>query len=215
MPFRPGESSAGARHRRAVWVGSLAAMAYATIVTIGSGQLIEPLAQAVAEGADSYGTQVSTHHLDTVGDSLPAELIEDLGRSVGAAIGSSLAPDDTEAQMTAFNRLAMAAINPSELSVRVATSFTSLAKDDPAAGEAVDRMNRLLYRWGAVIVSPGYADGPVVDWLDNRPGVDMRAGDDTTLGAASVDAAKRQGRRLGALVGMIASAISRLERLQL
>jgi NAD(P)H dehydrogenase (quinone) len=190
-------------------------MAFATVLTIGPGAPIEPLARALAEEADAFGADVGVHHLDTVGDTIPALLLEDLAQSVGVAIGSSLAPGETEAQMKILNRAARPAIDGTPITFRVATSFTSLAKDDPNAGDAVDRMNRLLYRWGAVIVSPSYADGPAVHWLDNRPGVGLRTGSATSPDSASLQAAARQGRRLATLTGMIGAEISRLERLQL
>ena len=70
-------------------------------------------------------------------------------------------------------------------------------------------MDRLLYRWAAVVVSPGYADAPEVTSMDNRPGIAARHGRRATLRQVSVDAAERQGRRLGAMVALIGAAIDR------
>lgn len=136
-------------------------------------------------------------------------LIQDLRGSIGVAIGSSLLPQPTEECLEALQRLTLVAVALEQLDVRVATSFTTLPQAEPSAAEAVDRMNRLLYRWGAVVVSPGYADAPEVTWMDNRPGIAARHGRRATLRQVSVDAAERQGRRLGAMVALIGAAIDR------
>src|SRR4051812_13672472 len=65
---RPGNRPAGCPTGGRSRLGSPDPMAFATVLTIGPGAPIEPLARALAEEADSYGADVSVHHLDTVGD---------------------------------------------------------------------------------------------------------------------------------------------------
>ena len=152
---------------------------------------------------------MTTHDLGSAPNELSSVLIQDLRGSIGVAIGSSLLPQPTEECLEALQRLTLVAVALEQLDVRVATSFTTLPQAEPSAAEAVDRMNRLLYRWGAVVVSPGYADAPEVTWMDNRPGIAARHGRRATLRQVSVDAAERQGRRLGAMVALSGAPIDR------
>jgi NAD(P)H dehydrogenase (quinone) len=177
-------------------------VAFVTVVTVGSGDLLGQAAEAVARGARSYGNRASVHPLDRGEDSLPPGLADDLRDCVGVAIGSSLAPSETVTRLLSLYDQTGAESDRELLGIRVATTFTTLAKADPASAEAVDQMNRLLYRWGAVIVSPGYTE-PRVDWLDNRPGIEPEPKEETSLAPASVSAAERQGRRLGRLASII------------
>jgi NAD(P)H dehydrogenase (quinone) len=185
-----------------------------TVVTVGPGELVGQAAEAVARGARNYGNRATVHLLDRAEGDLPAGLPEDLRNCVGLAIGSSLSPKDTVTRLVSLYEQTGAASDPNRLGIRVATTFTTLDKADPASAEAVDRMNRLLYRWGAVIVSPGYSE-PVVDWLDNRPGVETQLTEDTSLTAASVSAAERQGRRLGRLAEIVGKDLEGDARLRL
>jgi NAD(P)H dehydrogenase (quinone) len=182
-------------------------------VTVGPGGLIGQVAEAVARGAQSYGNRATVHLLDQGDDALPPGLAADLRDCVGVAIGSALGPSDTVARLLRLYEQTGAASDNERLGIRVATTFTTLAKADPASAEAVDQMNRLLYRWGAVIVSPGYSE-PVVDWLDNRPGIETPPKDDTTLTGASLVAAERQGRRLGRLASIIGKDLTREAKLE-
>jgi NAD(P)H dehydrogenase (quinone) len=188
-------------------------MALVTVVTLGPGELIGQVADAIARGALIHGNRATVHHLDRGDAALPSNLAADLRDSLGLAIGSSLGPAETVARLLSLYEQTGAAADNEQLGIRVATTFTTLAKADPASAEAVDQMNRLLYRWGAVIVSPGYIE-PVIDWLDNRPGVETPPKDDTTLTGASVSAAERQGHRLGRLAGIIGQSIARQATLE-
>jgi multimeric flavodoxin WrbA len=183
-------------------------VAFVTVVTVGPGDLVGPAAQAVARGARGYGNRASVHLLDRGEDGRVPGLADDLRDCVGVAIGSSLAPSETVARLLSLYDQTGADSNHELLGIRVATTFTTLAKADPASAEAVDQMNRLLYRWGAVIVSPGYTE-PLVDWLDNRPGIEPQPKEDTSLAAVSVSAAERQGRRLGRLANIIGRDLAR------
>ena len=183
-------------------------MTQVTVVTVGPGNLIGQAAEAVARGARNYGNRATVHILDRGDDDLPPGLAVDLRDCVGVAIGSSLGPAETVDRLLSLYERTGAPNDHELLGIRVATTFTTLAKADPASAEAVDRMNGLLYRWGAVIVSPGYTE-PVVDWLDNTPGIETQPKEDTSLTAASVSAAERQGRRLGRLAGIIGQGLTR------
>jgi NAD(P)H dehydrogenase (quinone) len=130
------------------------------------------------------------------------------------AIGSSLGASDTVTRLLSLYEQIAALFDPELLGIHVATTFTTLAKADPASAEAVDRMNGLLYRWGAVIVSPGYTE-PVVDWLDNRPGIETSPSGATAPAAASLSAAEHQGRRLGRLAGIVGADLAREARVEL
>ena len=189
-------------------------MALVTVVTIGSGQLLGHAAEAVARGARIHDNRATVHRADPTVEPLSPALAQDLRDCIGVAVGSSLTPADTEERLIKLYQLTGAAADHERLGIRVATTFTTLARDDPASAEAVDRMNRLLYRWGAVIVSPGNTE-PVVDWLDNAPGVETELDEDASLTAASVAAAERQGRRLGSLVGIIGQTLARQARVEL
>lgn len=183
-------------------------VALVTVMTVGPGELIGQAAEAVARGARSYGNEATVHALERSDDPLPPGLAADLRDCVGVAIGSSLGPAETVARLLSLYERTGAAGDPARLGIRVATTFTTLAKSDPESAEAVDQMNGLLYRWGAVIVSPGYTE-PVVDWLDSRPGIETQPTEDTSLTAASVSAAERQGRRLGRLVNIVGQDLDR------
>jgi NAD(P)H dehydrogenase (quinone) len=189
-------------------------MALVTVLAIGTGDLIGETAEAVARGARVHSNIATVHQLDPADDGLSQALADDLRDCVGVAIGSSLTPARTEERMTNIYELTGASSDHDRLGIRVATTFSSLAKDDPNSAETVERMNRLLYRWGAVIVSPGSVE-PVVDWLDNTPGIETRADENTALAPTSIAAAERQGRRLGSLVGIIARALAQQARLGL
>jgi NAD(P)H dehydrogenase (quinone) len=189
-------------------------MALVTVVTIGAGAPLGQAAEAVARGARVSGNVANVHEVDPDGESLSAALADDLRRCLGVAIGSSLPPAETEERLRRLYQLTGAAVDHDRIGIRVATTFTTLAKDDPSSAEAVDRVNGLLYRWGAVIVSPGNTE-PLVDWLDDTPGVEMQPGEDISLAVGSVAAAERQGRRLGSLVGIIENALARQARLNL
>jgi hypothetical protein len=190
-------------------------MARVMILTIGEGPLLRPVAAAVAKGASTHGNTVIKHEPGTAPKKLSRGLVQDLRGSVGVAIGSSLSPQPTEECLEALHRLTLATVTLEQLGVRVATSFTTLPQAEPSAAEAVDRMNRLLYRWGAVIVAPGYADAPEVTWMDNRPGIAAHPDHPAALRELSLDAAERQGRRLGTIVAVVGAAMDRPGGLQL
>ncbi len=189
-------------------------MALVVVLAIGPGHLIGETAEAVARGARVYDNLANVHRLGPVDDGLSQALADDLRDCVGVAIGSSLTPPHTEERLNHLYELTGASRDHDRLGIRVATTFSSLAKDDPHSAESVERMNRLLYRWGAVIVSPGSVE-PVVDWLDNTPGIETRADENTALAPTSIAAAERQGRRLGSLVAIVARALAHQARLGL
>ena len=184
-------------------------MPHAVVLTIGADDLLSQFADALADGARIFDTEVTRRHLRSVEDGPPEEMVEDLRSALGLAIGTSLQPSEVEPEMAELHRLAYAKLPASEIHVRIATSFTSLSRGDHAAHQAVERMNRVLYGWGLVVVPPSY---PGIDEFDDRAGVETAG--DSVLAEASRRAAGRHGRRFGTAVGVWGTAMAHLGLLQ-
>jgi len=169
------------------------------IVVGGGSPGLEAMLDRFCAGLSEGGAEMDTCRVDPATDE---QRLSELVTQAQAAAGIVLAMGEPGAQaettLDRLNDVALRTLPDFErigvFSDTVATALVAL----PAAD------SRLLYDWGAVVVSPGFAQRRVNGWFDNRPGAVDEAGALTPAGSRSLE---RHGRRMARVAGLLNVAL--------
>ncbi|WP_433444871.1 NAD(P)H:quinone oxidoreductase [Nonomuraea sp. CA-141351] len=177
---------------------------------------VHSLAQAVAEGAASAGAEVRLRrvaelapdsaiaqnplwrrHADAAA-SIPQASVEDLAWADAFAFGTPTRFGAPAAQLKQFIDQAGGLWQEGRLADKPVTAFTSAFNRHGGSEATILSLGNVFYHWGSLIVPPGFTD-PVVYAAGGNPyGTSLvtsaPTGEDT--GAAALEAARYQGRRL-------------------
>ncbi|MEV1173739.1 NAD(P)H:quinone oxidoreductase [Nonomuraea sp. NPDC049784] len=177
---------------------------------------VHSLAQAVAEGAASAGAEVRLRrvaelapdsaiaqnplwrrHADAA-TSIPQASVEDLAWADAFAFGTPTRFGAPAAQLKQFIDQAGGLWQEGRLADKPVTAFTSAFNRHGGSEATILSLSNVFYHWGALIVPPGFTD-PVVYAAGGNPyGTSLVTGAPTgdAPGAAALEAARYQGRRL-------------------
>ena len=176
---------------------------------------VHALAQAVADGATSAGTEVRLRrvaelapdsaidqnpqwrrHADTT-TSIPEAALEDLAWADAFAFGTPTRFGAPAAQLKQFIDQASGLWQEGRLADKPVTAFTSAYNRHGGSEATILSLGNVFYHWGSLIVPPGFSD-PVVYAAGGNPyGTSLVTGPTGgDLDAAAMDAARYQGLRL-------------------
>lgn len=176
---------------------------------------VHALAQAVAEGAASAGTEVRLRrvaelapdraidqnprwrqHADAAASIAQASL-EDLAWADAFAFGTPTRFGTPAAQLKQFIDQAGGLWREGRLADKPVTAFTSAFNRHGGNEATLLSLGNVFYHWGALIVPPGFTDPAVYAAGGNPYGTSFATSPDGEgPDAAALDAARYQGRRL-------------------
>jgi NAD(P)H dehydrogenase (quinone) len=177
---------------------------------------VHGLAQAVAEGAASTGSEVRLRrvaelapddaieqnplwrrHADAAG-SIPEASVEDLVWADAFAFGTPTRFGGAAAQLKQFIDQAGGVWREGKLADKPVTAFTSASNRHGGSEATILSLANVFHHWGALIVPVGYTHPAVYAAGGNPYGTSYVTGQPTGDGpdAAALEAARYQGRRL-------------------
>ena len=170
---------------------------------------LEVMLDRFRAGLSEGGAEMDTCPVDPATDE---QRLSELVTKAQAAAGIVLATGEPGARadtmLDRLNDVALRTLPDFErigvFSDTVATSLVALPAADPRLQPAINALNSRLYDWGAVVVSPGFAQRRVNGWFDNRPGAVDEAGALTRAGSGSLE---RHGRRMARVAGLLNVAV--------
>ena len=179
------------------------------IVLGGGSPGLEAMLDRFWAGLSEGGAEMDTCLVDPATDE---QRLSELVTQAQAAAGIVLAMGEPSARADAtldrLNDVALRTLPDFErvgvFSDTVATALVALPAADSRLRPAIDVLNGRLYDWGAVVVSPGFAQRRVNGWFDNRPGAVDEAGALTPAGSRSLE---RHGRRMARVAGLLNVAL--------
>ncbi|GAB1691803.1 NAD(P)H:quinone oxidoreductase [Krasilnikovia sp. M28-CT-15] len=173
---------------------------------------VHALAEAVAEGATSAGAEVRLRraaelapaeaidqnpqwrqHLDAT-SSVPVAQLDDLAWADAYAFGTPTRFGTPAAQLKQFIDQAGGLWRDGVLADKPVTAFTSAYNRHGGSEATILALGNVFYHWGALIVPPGFTDPSIYAAGGNPYGTVSTGG--AGAGAAALDAARYQGRRL-------------------
>jgi NAD(P)H dehydrogenase (quinone) len=176
---------------------------------------VHQLAKAVAEGAAARNAEVRLRrvhelapdtaidanpawraHIDSTKDEVEEATLEDLEWATAYAFGSPTRFGNVTSQLKQFIDLTGGLWQAGVFHNKPATSFTSAMNRHGGQESTILSMNNVLYHWGCVIVPPGYTDPLLYAAGGNPYGTSWASGGGETPDAATLEAARYQGRHL-------------------
>ncbi|MEU1054279.1 NAD(P)H:quinone oxidoreductase [Streptomyces sp. NPDC005876] len=176
---------------------------------------VHQLAKAVAEGATARNAEVRLRrvhelapdtaidanpawraHVDTTKNEVQEATLEDLEWATAYAFGSPTRFGNVTSQLKQFIDLTGGLWQAGVFHNKPATSFTSAMNRHGGQESTILSMNNVLYHWGCVIVPPGYTDPLLFAAGGNPYGTSWAGGGGETPDAATLEAARYQGRHL-------------------
>ena len=177
---------------------------------------VHDLALAIADGARSGDAEVRTRrvpelapaeaitsnpawqaHYDAARDSIEEAVLEDLVWASGLAFGTPTRFGNPSAQLKQFLDRTGQLWFEGALADKTVTAFTSAVNTHGGQESTLLALYNVFYRWGCIVVPPGYTDESVFAAGGNPygtgwpAGVDGKRPDEIVLAAA-----RHQGRRL-------------------
>ncbi|MEU4824205.1 NAD(P)H:quinone oxidoreductase [Actinomadura sp. NPDC023710] len=185
------------------------------VIYYSSTGAVHALAQAVAEGAVSAGAEVRLRrvaelvtdatidenprwrrHVDATA-SIAEAAVEDLAWADAYAFGTPTRFGAPAAQLKQFIDQSVGLWREGVLADKPVTAFTSAFNRHGGNEATIISLANVFYHWGALIVPPGYTDPAVYAAGGNPYGASSVTGPSGDgPDAASLDAARYQGRRL-------------------
>lgn len=186
------------------------------VIYYSSTGTVHALAQAVADGAASAGTEVRLRrvaelapdaatgqnpqwrrHADAT-TAIPQATIEDLAWADAYAFGTPTRFGTPAAQLKQFIDQAVGLWHEGKLAGKPVTAFTSAYHRHGGSEATILSLANVFYHWGSLIVPPGYTDQAVHAAGGNPYGTSFAtsSADGDGPDAAALDAARYQGRRL-------------------
>lgn len=185
------------------------------VIHYSSTGAVHALAEAVAEGAATAGAEVRLRrvaelatdaaidenprwrrHLDAVA-AVPEAAVEDLAWADAYAFGTPTRFGAPAAQLKQFLDQSVGLWREGALADKPVTAFTAAFNRHGGAEATIISLANVFYHWGALIVPPGYTDPAVYAAGGNPYGTSAVTGPSGDgPDAASLDAARYQGRRL-------------------
>ncbi|GAA2266490.1 NAD(P)H:quinone oxidoreductase [Actinomadura luteofluorescens] len=185
------------------------------VIYYSSTGAVHALAQAVAEGAASAGAEVRLRrvaelaadstidenprwrrHVDATA-SIAEAAVEDLAWADAYAFGTPTRFGAPAAQLKQFIDQSVGLWREGVLADKPVTAFTSAFNRHGGNEATIISLANVFYHWGALIVPPGYTDPAVYAAGGNPYGASAVTGPSGDgPDAASLDAARHQGRRL-------------------
>jgi NAD(P)H dehydrogenase (quinone) len=201
-------------------------MARIAVIYYSSTGHVHQLAQAVAEGAESVGSDVRIrrvpelapeavirsrdvwheHYLATK-DTVEEATLDDLAWADGFALGTPTRFGTPAAQLKQFIDTTGPLWAEGGLADKAATSFTSAMHAHGGQESTILTLNNVFYHWGAVIVPPGYTDPLLYASGGNPYGTSYASGQQVgEVSPEVLEAARYQGRRLAQFAGVLTGA---------
>jgi NAD(P)H dehydrogenase (quinone) len=199
--------------------------AHILVVYYSATGSVHRLARAVAEGAESAGTEVRLRrvaelapdeaiasnpawaaHREETESAVEVATLADLEWADGYAFGTPTRYGAPAAQLKQFIDSAGSLWQEGKLADKPVTAFVSSAERHGGQESTILSLNNVFYHWGAVIVPLGYTDDIVYAAGGNPYGTSWPAGfpskapDDVTL-----DCARFQGVRLARFATLLAA----------
>lgn len=186
------------------------------VIYYSSTGTVHALAQAVADGAASAGTEVRLHrvaelatdaaidqnprwrrHADAT-TAIPQATVEDLAWADAYAFGTPTRFGAPAAQLKQFIDEAVGLWHEGKLAGKPVTAFTAAYHRHGGSEATILSLANVFYHWGSLIVPPGYTDPAVHAAGGNPYGTSFAtsSADGDGPDAAALDAARYQGRRL-------------------
>ncbi|WP_329097945.1 NAD(P)H:quinone oxidoreductase [Actinomadura citrea] len=185
------------------------------VIYYSSTGAVHALAQAVAEGAVSAGAEVRLRrvaelvtdatidenprwrrHVDATA-SIAEAAVEDLAWADAYAFGTPTRFGAPAAQLKQFIDQSVGLWREGVLADKPVTAFTAAFNRHGGNEATIISLANVFYHWGALIVPPGYTDPAVYAAGGNPYGASSVTGPSGDgPDAASLDAARYQGRRL-------------------
>ncbi|MBB6552689.1 NAD(P)H:quinone oxidoreductase [Nonomuraea rubra] len=184
------------------------------VIYYSSTGTVHALAQAVAGGAASAGAEVRLRrvaelapdsaidenprwrrHADATA-SIAAATIEDLAWADAFAFGTPTRFGAPAAQLKQFIDQAGGLWREGKLADKPVTAFTSAYNRHGGSEATILSLGNVFYHWGALIVPPGFTDPAVYAAGGNPYGTSMTGPATDGPDAATLEAARYQGRRL-------------------
>ena len=201
-------------------------MARIAVIYYSATGNVHSLAHAVAEGAESTGSDVRLRQVEEITSELvisqnqhwgrhravvrdqPDATLEDLEWADGIAFGTPTRFGNVAAQLKQFIDQAGRLWQEGRLADKVGTSFTSSQTTHGGQESTILALNNTLYHWGMVIVPLGYTVSEVFASGGNPYGASYTSGDRLPgrPTAEALGAAHAQGARLARYADVIAAA---------
>ena len=156
---------------------------------------VRALAEAVAEGAATAGSEVRLRPVVETGTDAPASL-DDLAWADAIAFGTPTRFGTPAAELKQFIDRSVGLWRDGALADKPVTAFTSAHNRHGGSEATILALGNVFYHWGALIVPPGYTDPAVYAAGGNPYGTSTTGG---TADDAALEAARYQGKRLAAI----------------
>jgi NAD(P)H dehydrogenase (quinone) len=185
---------------------------------------VHQLAQAVADGAQSRGAEVRLRraaelapdaaidanpawraHVDATKDSVAEATLEDLEWGSAYAFGTPTRFGNVTSQLKQFIDQTGVQWQAGVFHNKPATSFTSAINQHGGQESTLLSLNNVFYHWGCIIVPPGYTDPLLFAAGGNPYGTSWASGGGEGPDAATLEAARYQGRHLADIAGQLTS----------
>ncbi|GAA2246364.1 TrpR-binding protein WrbA [Streptomyces ruber] len=176
---------------------------------------VHQLAEAVAAGAAARNADVRLRrvpelapdsavdanpawraHVDATKNQVPEATLEDLEWATAYAFGTPTRFGNVSAQLKQFIDQAGGLWQAGVFASNPATSFTSAMNRHGGQESTLLSLNNVFYHWGCVIVPPGYTDPLLYAAGGNPYGTSWPSGGGEGPDAATLEAARYQGRHL-------------------
>jgi NAD(P)H dehydrogenase (quinone) len=176
---------------------------------------VHQLAQAVAEGAAARNADVRLRrvpelapdsaidanpawraHTDAITNEVPEATHEDLEWATAYAFGTPTRFGNVAAQLKQFMDSTGGLWQAGVFHNKPATSFTSAMNRHGGQESTLLALNNVFYHWGSILVPPGYTDPLLFAAGGNPYGTSWPSGGGEGPDAATLEAARYQGRHL-------------------
>ncbi|POX42663.1 NAD(P)H dehydrogenase [Streptomyces sp. Ru73] len=176
---------------------------------------VHQLAQAVADGAAGRNAEVRLRrvtelapdaaidanpawraHVDATKNQVPEATLEDLEWATAYAFGTPTRFGNVSSQLKQFIDLTGGLWQAGVFHSKPATSFTSAMNRHGGQESTLLSLNNVFYHWGCIIVPPGYTDPLLYAAGGNPYGTSWPSGGGEGPDAATLEAARYQGRHL-------------------
>lgn len=183
---------------------------------------VHALASAMAEGAGSRDAEVRLRrvaelapdtaidanpawraHVDATKDAVPVATLEDLEWASAYAFGSPTRFGNVTAQLKQFLDQTGGLWQNGVFHDKPVTSFTSSINRHGGQESTILSLNNVFYHWGCLIVPVGYTDPLLYQAGGNPYGTSWPSGGSDGPDAATLEAARYQGRRLADIAGRL------------
>lgn len=180
---------------------------------------VAALARAVAEGAESAGAEVrlrraaetappeainsnpawQAHHAASAG--VPVATAQDVVWADAVVFGTPTRFGNVSAQLKAFIDTLGGPWSRGELADKVYSGFTSTSTRHGGHESTLLALYASVHHFGGIILAPGYTDP--IKFVDGNPYGTSHAEQNGPLDAATLDAARYQGRRVATFAGTL------------